>query len=465
MVREPDRPRMIRELPWSGWLAVGTVCFGAFMGQLDASIVTLAFPTMQREFGAPLAAVEWVSLSYLLTLVGLMVPAGRVADAVGRKVVYLTGFVLFTAASAACGFAPGLGWLVAFRVVQAVGASMIQSNSVGIVVTSLPRERMRAGLGVQAAAQALGLALGPVLGGVLVETVGWRWVFWVNVPVGVLAVCAGWFLLPRTRHLNPLTGLDARGLVLLVGSTTTLLIGLSGLSGLAMPGWASAALVVAAAVVVVALVRWERRAPHPLVDPEVLGTSTVRVGLVGALAAYLLLFGPLALLPQVMGGHGGTGLVLSALPAGFAVAAVGGERLLPRGWGARARGLAGATTAAVAVTALAVAPTSAAWVAPWLALLGLGLGVFIPANNSAIMGAMPARVAGVGGGLVNMVRGLGTAIGVAVVALALHLAGAAAGGARVALGVLAVVALGVVAIARSERASAGGAPDAAQGQR
>jgi EmrB/QacA subfamily drug resistance transporter len=454
VLTEPDRPRVVRDLPWAGWLAVGTVCFGAFMGQLDASIVTLAFPALQRDLGAPLAAVEWVSLSYLLTLVGLMVPAGRVADAVGRKNVYLAGFVLFTAASAACGLAPGLGWLVAFRVVQAIGASMIQSNSVGIVVTSLPREQMRAGLGVQAAAQALGLALGPVLGGLLVETVGWRWVFWVNVPVGVLAVGAGWFLLPRTRHLNPLTGLDGRGLVLLVGSTTTLLIGLSGLSGLAMPGWVAAALVVVAGLVVVVLVRWERRAPHPLVEPEVLGTSTVRVGLLGALAAYLLLFGPLALLPQVMGGHGATGLVLSALPAGFAVAALAGERLLPRRWGARARGVTGAVTATVGVAALVVAPTHAAWVAPWLAVLGLGLGVFIPANNSAIMGAMPARVAGVGGGMVTMVRGLGTAVGVAVVALALHVAGVTAEGARVALVVLTVVALGVVVAARSAPAQA-----------
>ncbi|MBO0876469.1 MAG: MFS transporter, partial [Pseudonocardia sp.] len=107
MLIEPARPRVVREHPRAGWLAVATVCFGAFMGQLDASIVTLTFPALQEQFRAPLAAVQWVSLSYLLTLVGLVVATGRFADASGRKLVYLYGFAVFTAASAACALAPG----------------------------------------------------------------------------------------------------------------------------------------------------------------------------------------------------------------------------------------------------------------------------------------------------------------------------------------------------------------------
>ncbi len=203
MTVEPPRPRAVRELPQAGWLAVGTVCLGAFMGQLDASIVTLTFPALQQQFAAPLAAVSWVSLAYLLTLVGLVAAVGRVADAAGRKLVYLYGFVVFSAASAACALAPGLGALIGFRVLQAVGAAMLQANSVALVVTSVPRQTMRAALGVQAAAQALGLALGPALGGLLVATAGWRWVFWVNVPVGVVAVAAGWFLLPADPRAHP----------------------------------------------------------------------------------------------------------------------------------------------------------------------------------------------------------------------------------------------------------------------
>ena len=119
---EPARPRVVREHPRAPWFAVGSVCVGAFMGQLDASIVTLAFPAIQREFHASLAAAQWVSLAYLLALVGLLAGAGRRADALGRKLVYLYGFLVFTLASAACGLAPTLGMLIGFRVLQAAGA-------------------------------------------------------------------------------------------------------------------------------------------------------------------------------------------------------------------------------------------------------------------------------------------------------------------------------------------------------
>ena len=206
LLREPARPAAIREHPLAPWFAVATVCFGAFMGQLDASIVTVAFPALQRQFGTGLAATQWVSLAYLLVLTALLVPAGRWSDRAGRKLLYLYGFVVFSAASAACGLAPSLGVLIALRLVQAAGAALLQANSVALVVTSVPARTRRAALGVQAAAQAVGLACGPVVGGVLVGTVGWRWVFLINVPVGLLAVLAGWYLLPRTRRAGDAGG-------------------------------------------------------------------------------------------------------------------------------------------------------------------------------------------------------------------------------------------------------------------
>ena len=140
-----------------------------------------------------------MSLAYLLVLTALLVPAGRWSDRAGRKLLYLYGFVLFAVTSAACGLATSLAMLIALRVAQAGGAALLQANSVALVVTSVPARTRRAALGVQAAAQAVGLASGPVIGGVLVAAVGWRWVFFLNVPVGLLAVVAGWYLLPRTR--------------------------------------------------------------------------------------------------------------------------------------------------------------------------------------------------------------------------------------------------------------------------
>ncbi|MGA4792524.1 MFS transporter [Nocardia sp. AB354] len=445
MVVESPRPGVIKDHRWAGWMAVSAVCLGAFMGQLDASIVTLTFPAVQREFGAPLASVQWVSLGYLVTLVGLVVAAGRVSDAAGRKFVYLQGFVVFTLASGLCAAAPNLWWLIGFRVLQAVGAAMLQANSVALVATSVAAHRIRAALGVHAGAQALGLALGPLVGGVVVASLGWRWVYAINVPVGCLAVIAGRYLLPRTRTRAQSAGFDMPGVLLLLGLVAGVLTAASALSGLGMPGWTPAALVAFAIACALGLWQWERRTRPPLIDPALFAHPPLRRGLIGAWAAYLVLFGPLALFPQVGAvGAVGTGLLLTALPAGFAVAAVGGTRVLPSRWRAECRERIGAIVMVAATAALAIAPAMSWWVAVWLAVLGVGLGMFIPGNNAAIMTAVPEHRSGTAGGLVNMARGLGTAGGVAVVTLSLHLCDAASlpgDGARVAMTVLSVVAV------------------------
>ncbi|WP_345359411.1 MFS transporter [Actinoallomurus liliacearum] len=455
LLRERARPKVVREHRWAPWLAVCSVCVGAFMGQLDASIVTVAYPAIEREFVAPLASVQWVSLGYLLVLVGLLAAVGRFADTVGRKLVYLQGFVVFTVASAACGLAPSLGSLVVFRLVQAAGAAMLQANSVALVSVSVPRERLRQGLGLQAAGQALGLALGPTVGGLLVASVGWRWVFWMNVPVGCAAIVAGHYLLPRTRERSAARRLDWPGLSLLAAATTTLLLALSGVSGLGLSGSAVLALSGLSCLAWGGLWRRERRARHPLVDPVLLRTPGIAAGLFGALCGYLMLFGPLALIPQILRGDAAhVGLVLTALPVGFAAAALAADRVLPRRWGNRGRGIGGAAVCLAALALLLPAPATSVLVIPLLAVLGFGLGVFIPANNTVIMAAVPARLSGIAGGMVNMTRGVGTALGIALVTLALHLAGVTIDGARIAVAMMAAAALAAtvsVAGARSGR--------------
>jgi EmrB/QacA subfamily drug resistance transporter len=464
LLTEPARPRVVREHRYAPWFAVGSVCVGAFMGQLDASIVTLAFPALEREFHASLAAAQWVSLGYLLALVGLLAGAGRLADVAGRKLVYLYGFAVFTAASAACGLAPSLGLLVVFRAVQAAGAAMLQANSVALVVTSVPRARMRVALGMQAAAQALGLALGPTAGGVLVGSAGWRWVFWVNVPVGCAAIVVGRYLLPRTRERAGAGAFDWAGLLLLAAASTALLVAISGASGLGLPVWSVIALVVAAVAAMAGFWMRERRAPSPLVDLSLLRAPAVSVGLAGALCGYLVLFGPLALIPQVLTSRGTgethAGLMLTALPAGFALAALAADRVLPSRLGNRGRCLTGGAIAALAAGVLGLTPLDSAVSVILLGVLGIGLGLFIPANNTAIMAAVPRRVSATAGGMVNMTRGAGTALGIAVVTLALHLAGAPGrSGAGAALAALAVVA--VLATATGMTARAPHAPETA----
>jgi len=449
LLREPARPAAIREHHLASWFAVGTVCFGAFMGQLDASVVTVAFPALQRQFGTGLAAVQWVSLAYLLALTTLLVPAGRWSDRAGRKLLYLYGFVVFAAASAGCGLATSIGMLIALRLVQAAGAALLQANSVALVVTSMPARKRRTALGVQAAAQAVGLASGPVLGGLLVAAVGWRWVFFLNVPVGVIAVLAGVFLLPRTRRRAESRGADPAGMLLLAGSTTAGMLAISSLSGLGMPAWAVACCATGAVAAAMMLWRQERRSAAPLLDLPALAASGTARALCGALCSYLVLFGPLVLFPQVVDAQGGTalaaGLLLTSLPAGFGAAAVLADRLIPRHWpNSRRCALGGALAAGCAAAVAVPAPHPVS-----MALLGLlraGLGVYTPANNAEIMTALPAGDAAAAGGMVNMTRGIGTALGVAVVTLGLH-AGALLGhdgvktGQAVAMAALAAVAL------------------------
>ena len=364
LLREPARPAVIREHPLAPWFAVAAVCFGAFMGQLDASVVTVAFPALQRQFGAGLASVQWVSLAYLLVLTALLVPAGRWSDRAGRKLMYLYGFVVFAGSSAACGLAPSLGALIALRVVQAGGAALLQANSVALVVTSVPARTRRAALGVQAAAQAVGLASGPVIGGLLVATAGWRWVFFLNVPVGVLAVAAGVCLLPRTRGRRATAGRLATAGQPPAGAAPTL----AGPScspprrrpacwpsprcpGSARPPGRRRCSRSVAVLTGTALLRHERRVAAPLLDLRAMAAAGTGSALLGALCAYLVLFGPLVLFPQVVTAQGGSaesaGLLLTALPAGFGLAAAVADRLLPGGWSNRRRCLLGGTVMAV----------------------------------------------------------------------------------------------------------------------
>ena len=172
LVVEPRRPEAIRRRPNAYWLAVAAVCIGAFMGQLDASIVTVALPTLQRSFHVSVGAVTWVGLSYLLVLVATVAAVGRFADMWGHKLLYVYGFAIFIVGSALCGLAPNLGTLIGFRALQAVGAALLQANSVAIIVLAVPRSSLGKAIGIQGAAQALGLALGPTVGGFLLAAGG-----------------------------------------------------------------------------------------------------------------------------------------------------------------------------------------------------------------------------------------------------------------------------------------------------
>jgi MFS family permease len=340
---------------------------------------------------------------------------------------------------------------------------MLQSNSVALVTTSVPKHKMRFALGIQAAAQSVGLALGPTLGGLLTSTVGWRAVYWVNVPVGVAAIVAARYLLPRTRQFSPREKFDWPGSLLLVAWTSALLLVISVASGLPLPGWLVGALGALGIAAGVAFVRRETSTRYPLIPTWLLRSAPVALALAGAACGYLVLFGPLVLIPQVLGsGAGGEariGLLLSALPIGFGIAALFGDAVLPKTWQNRQRGFAGAAlTCAVMGTAVFL-PVTEGTVVPQLVLAGLGLGIFVPANNAVIMRTAADSSASLVGGLVNMARGIGTTLGISLMALALHLSNLGSSGhvyagatqARPAFIVLTVVSAAAAAIALASR--------------
>lgn len=440
---ELPRPDRIRESPSAAWFAVAAVCAGAFMGQLDASIVTVATPDLRADLGISLHAAQWASLSYLLVLVGAVAPIGRASDMIGRKLVYVYGFGVFGLASAGCALSTSLPMLIGLRAVQAIGAAMLQANSVALIRTSVPRGKLTQALGIQGAAQAIGLALGPLLGGFLVGWGGWQSVFWVNVPVSVVGIALGLVLLPRTRERAPRTAFDWLGCALLIVGCTTALLALSWIStaaGLAV------LLGIATVLGAVAFVRRERRFPHPVIDLAVMADRRVRIGVATALLAYATLFGALFVSPLQLAASttltpARIGLMCASLPIGMGVMAPFGAACVRR-LGARLAGAGGLSIAAAGCLVAGLHPVAA--LPAGLALIGVGLGVFIPANNAAVAGAGRADQAGMLSGVINLVRGMGTAIGIALASL-LFVAGGADGllVTMVALAVLAIIAVGL----------------------
>lgn len=419
---EPKRPESIAKRSYAPWLAVGTVCIGAFMGQLDASIVNMALPTLQRSFHASVSDVTWVGLSYLLVLVSMVTAVGRLADMVGRKLLYTYGFVIFIIGSAACGFAPSLAWLDAFRVLQAVGAAMLQANSVAIIVNALPSNKLGTGIGIQGAFQALGLSLGPSVGGLLIQYFGWRWIFFVNVPAGILGTTLGWFLIPRTKALADRVRFDWAGLGTFVPAIAVLLLAITGLSP--STGWPQALVVglfAGATVLLVSFIVLERRTSAPMLDLDLFKRVPFSAGIASGLLSYLVMFGVMFVGPffltsarHIAPGLAGTELMI--MPLGLGLLTTPAGRLADK-FGARPLTVGGMALTATMLVVMAFFNTSTPVLLAELFLVGAGLGAFTPPNNAAIMGAAPAGQSGAASGILNMTRGLGTAMGLSLTSL------------------------------------------------
>jgi EmrB/QacA subfamily drug resistance transporter len=427
LVVEPRRPEVIRRKPNAFWLAVVAVCIGAFMGQLDASIVTVALPTLQRTFHASVGAVTWVGLSYLLVLVATVAAVGRFADMWGHKLLYVYGFGIFIVGSAMCGLAPNLGALIGFRALQAVGAALLQANSVAIIVLAVPKTSLGKAIGIQGAAQAIGLSLGPTVGGFLLAAGGWRLIFFVNVPFGLLGMIAGVLLIPRSRHLQERARFDWTGLALFFPAVVAVFTAISFGNS---KGWTSPTIIGLLAVGVVlaaGFARREFRCEGPMLDMALFRSARFSAGIASGLLSYLVMFGVLFVVPFYLErslrlGSGRAGLELMVMPLALGVTAPWAGRLADR-LGARPLTVAGMATVAGALAVLGVLRPATPVFLVLLAVVGIGLGLFTPPNNAAIMGSVPEGQSGLASGVLNMTRGMGTALGLALTGLVFDLAG------------------------------------------
>lgn len=418
---EPPPLRALERLTIHPGLIVAVTCAGAFIGQLDASIVQLALPRLAESFDVRVDAVRWVAIAYLLAFAASLAVSGRVSEMMGRKLPYLLGFALFTLASLLCGWAETLDQLVALRALQGIGGGLLGANSMTILVSAVPADRRPHAIGWFTTAQAVGVSTGPIVGGFLLELLGWRWIFWAAVPFGLLAFGLGWLVLPRSRaeHIKRDERFDLAGAVLLVPAVG---LGVLALTQVSVWPLASPALLGSAAASLLCLVlflRREKKSRWPVVDVQLFRTRDFAVGFTGVVMGYALLYGMLFLMSFafVKGLDNRAhvaGLKLATIPILLGLVAPLAARLAAR-FTARRVGIAGMAlclAAMLALVAIAFGPDRLVVRLVALAVFGAGLGLFLAPNSHATIDAAPKAHAASAGGLVNLGRVLGSCIGV-----------------------------------------------------
>ena len=403
------------------YLVLSICCMSLLIVGLDSTIVNVALPAIQRELHAQVSGLQWTIDAYTLVLASLLMLSGSTADRVGRKRTFMTGLTVFTLGSLACSLAPSLGWLVVFRMLQAIGGSMLNPVAMSIITNTFtdPAERARA-IGIWGGVVGLSMALGPIVGGALVDTVGWRGIFWVNIPVGLTALVLTWLFVPESRAARGRRPDPAGQLIIIVllASLTYAIIEGPG------AGWGSARITgcfALAAIALLALLWYEPRREEPLLDLRFFrsapftGATVIAVSAFAALSGFLFMS---TLYLQDVRGYSPLHAGLYMLP--MAVMTVIFGPLSGRIVGARGTRLPlivaglGITAAGVMLTRL-TGGTAIGWLVAAYVIFGIGFGmVNAPITNTAVSG-MPRSQAGVAAAIASTSRQVGGSLGVAVV--------------------------------------------------
>lgn len=402
------------------WWALAAVGSGVLLSTIDGSIVNISLGTLVAAFNSNLNVVEWVVLAYLLTITCLLLLMGRLGDLFGKRRVYAAGFIIFTLASVLCGLAPGVGALIGFRVLQAVGAAMIQSVGPALLVTAFPPRERGLALGAIGSFVAVGILIGPALGGLLLNSVGWQAIFFVNLPVGII----GTWLTGRSFAPDKPSAegqvFDLMGALLLMLSLLGLLLALT--EG-PQWGWADPRVLGLLALFVAAgagFVAWELRFPSPMINLRMFRNAAFSLNLLAGFVLFLglafnLLLTPLFFQYVYQFDLRTTGLMLIALPLALSLTSPISGRLSDR-IGPRALTIAGLALAGVGLAGLSLtrATTPPAQMLGFLLVVGAGVGMFQSPNNSTVLGNAPPEALGVASGLLAVMRTLGQTAGIAL---------------------------------------------------
>jgi EmrB/QacA subfamily drug resistance transporter len=402
-------------------MIVIVIALGSFMAGLDATIVNIALPDIAKFFHVSTVAVSWVLNAYLIILVSLLLAASRLGDMKGYRTIFLGGFALFTAGSVLCGLSPALDILILSRMVQAVGGAVIAALGAVMVTTYLSASLRGQALGIVAMFTMLGAALGPVVGGFLTSAFSWQYIFFVNLPVGIVAILLGMRILPQRDPVAPGAKLDYPGVFMVFVALGTLIVGLTSVQGSnALLGMA--ALVISAVFWILFIVR-ERRAAEPLVNMSLFANRAYSLQNLNVMLIQMAMAGVMVIMPfyleivkKIPTDNAGAillalpvGMILTAPPAGKISDVIGTKKPI----------IAGFFVCTVALFLLStISPaTSVGHIVIYLFLLGAGTGVAFSPLNSAVMGECESKDRGSTSGLVKMMTNLGSSLGVACVML------------------------------------------------
>jgi len=398
------------------YAVLAAIMLGSIMGPIDASIVNVVLPTITQFFNVSISTAQWVPMIYLLTISSLLLFYGRLGDIIGYKRVYLTGLICFVIASTLCGFSPSINWLITFRAIQGLAAGMMMAVPYAIITAVFPPAERGKIFGLNALSISAGLAIGPSLGGLITSSLGWRFVFLINIPIGLAGLLWGRYVIPNLKGQPG--KIDIPGAVTAFISLFSLLLFINRLQSSGLNYFTSSMLLVAV-LTGVAFLKIESKVKQPMLFLGLFRNTTFSFASVSALlnfmAQYVMVFLTPFYLQRVL--HyppNRVGLIMTSFPLAVMLVAPFSGSLSDR-VGTRLLACLGAGISALALLLMSQVPVSAgsADVMWRLGLFGLGTGIFQSPNNSAVMGSAPKSHLGVASGILASMRNVGMVLGIA----------------------------------------------------